>query len=244
MSTFVLVPGAWLGGWVWTTVATSLRERGHTVHPISLPGLAELASSKDVGLADHVAAVRAHLSDDVILVGHSYAGLVTGQVAAQEPRRVRHAVFLDANLPVAGKSMTDAWSQRGRDLTRAQVEASDGWWPVPEPDDFDGHDLSTDQVQWLLAHATPHPGRTLFEPASLARPLSELRATYIQCAQPPAISGMPLVTIDTGHWPMVSRPEELADLLDEIARASSHADGSRPALEEPVELVFVERPHA
>ncbi len=152
-----------------------------------------------------------------MLVGHSYAGIVVGQVAALEPDRVAHTIFLDANLPVDGESMTDAWSPRGRELTRALVEANDGWWPVPEPDEFDGHDLTTDQVQWLLAHATPHPGRTLFEPASLARPLASLAATYIQCVQTPPVVDMPVKTVETGHWPMVSRPHELTDLLEQIA---------------------------
>ena len=228
MSTFVLVPGAWLGGWVWGAVAQGLRERGHTVHPVTLPGLAERSSSTDVGLADHVADLRAQLAahdlHDVILVGHSYSGLVTGQVATAEPRRVGHALFLDANLPVDGASMTDGWSERGRELTRAQVEANDGRWPVPDQEDFDGHDLSGEQINWLLAHATPHPGRTLFEPAALERPLDQVRATYVQCLQPlrsrPAeaeVFGWGFKTIDTGHWPMVSRPKELIDLLDEYA---------------------------
>src|SRR5581483_5725011 len=116
MSTFVLVPGAWLGGWVFSPVATGLRERGHAVHPLSLPGLAERSFMTDAGLADHVADVRAELSglSDVILVGHSYAGIVVGQAAALEPERVLVTVFLDANLPVDGMSMTDGWSQRGR----------------------------------------------------------------------------------------------------------------------------------
>lgn len=219
MSTFVLAPGAWLGGWVWSTVATGLRERGHAVHAITLPGLAERFSSTDIGLADHVADLRAQLADlhDVVLVGHSYAGIVVGQVAALEPDRVAHTVFLDANLPIDGESMTDSWSPRGRELTRALVEANAGRWPVPEPDEFDGHDLTTDQVQWLLAHATPHPGRTLFEPASLARPLTALASTYLQCVQAPPIVDMPMKTLETGHWPMVSRPAELIELLDQIA---------------------------
>lgn len=220
MSTFVLVPGAWLGAWVWSTVATGLRERGHQVHAVTLPGLAERSSSKDVGLADHVADVREQMSGlrEVVLVGHSYAGIVTGQVAALEPEIVRQAVFVDANLPIDGRSMTDTWSERGRELTRAQVEANDGWWPVPEPEDFDGHDLTPDQLNWLIAHATPHPGRTLFEPAHLARPLESLDATYVECVQPPLLpAGWALKSIDTGHWPMVSRPKELSDLLDGFA---------------------------
>jgi pimeloyl-ACP methyl ester carboxylesterase len=222
MSTFVLVPGAWLGAWVWATVATSLRERGHKVHPISLPGLAERFPSKDVGLADHVADLRAQLSRDdlrdVILLGHSYSGIVTGQVAVLEPERVARAVFLDANVPIDGKSLADSWTP----------PIENGWWPVPGLEEFDGHDLTAAQVEWLISHATPHPARTVLEPAELARPLASLTATYIHCLRPEmwrspeveALRGAPgwsFATLDTGHWPMVSRPKELTDLLNEIA---------------------------
>ncbi|HEX6686625.1 MAG TPA: alpha/beta hydrolase [Candidatus Limnocylindrales bacterium] len=232
MSTFVLVPGAWLGAWVWQAVADGLRALGHDVHAVTLSGLAERAGDDPdkVGLTTHVRDVLAVLEGadlrEVVLVGHSYAGVVVGQAADWARDRVARTVFLDANLPHDGLSMTDEWSERGRELVRAEVAAHHGRWPPPEIEEFDGHDLTDEQVTWLLGHATPHPGHTLFEPAVLTRPLAELPATYVRCLRPAArsweeiVGGQPewgFAELDTGHWPMVSRPEEVVALLHTMA---------------------------
>ena len=235
MTTIVLVPGAWLGAAAWDAVAVRLEAAGHQVHPLTLPGLGERATgaASQVRLADHVADVLDHLSahelTDVTLVGHSYAGIVTGQVASCAPERVAHAVFLDSNLPRPGLAMVAGWSERGIGLVRGQIEGNGGLWPKPDPEDFAGHDLTDRQTALLLAQATGHPGRTLFDPAVLPRPLAEIRATYVNCRRPDpavhpeaeALASSPnwaVVDLDTGHWPMYSRPAELAALLDEIAR--------------------------
>ncbi|HZM78372.1 MAG TPA: alpha/beta hydrolase [Candidatus Limnocylindrales bacterium] len=233
MSTFVLVPGAWLGAWVWQPVADGLRALGHEAHAVTLAGLAERTGDDPdkIGLTTHVRDVLAVLEEgdlrDVVLVGHSYAGMVAGQAADWARDRVRHTVFLDANLPHDGQAMTDAWSERGRQIVREAVTAHEGRWPIPEIEDFDGHDLDVEQVTWLLGHATPHPGHTLFEPAVLTRPLSDLSATYVTClcpASPPraealdlrASPGWSFAELDTGHWPMVSRPGAVVTLLHSV----------------------------
>ena len=233
MSTFVLVPGAWLGAWVWQTVVGGLRALGHEVHAVSLAGLAERAGDDPdkIGLTTHVRDVLALLEGEdlreVVLVGHSYAGLVAGQAADWARDRVRHTVFLDANLPRDGQAMTDAWSERGRQIVLEAVAEHEGRWPPPEIEDFDGHDLDAEQVMWLLGHATSHPGHTLFEPAVLTRPLSELSATYVTSLRPPSpprdevlalrsSPGWRFAELDTGHWPMVSRPQEVVTLLHSV----------------------------
>jgi pimeloyl-ACP methyl ester carboxylesterase len=233
MSTFVLVPGAWLGAWVWQTVAVGLRALGHEVHAVTLAGLAERAGDDPdkIGLTTHVRDVLAVLEEgdlrEVVLVGHSYAGLVAGQAADWARDRVAHTVFLDANLPHDGQAMVDAWSERGRQIAREAVAGHEGRWPRPEIEDFDGHDLDADQVTWLLGHATEHPGHTLFEPAVLTRPLAELSATYVTCLRPAASPRAEVLALrsspswrfaelDTGHWPMVSRPEAVVTLLRSV----------------------------
>jgi pimeloyl-ACP methyl ester carboxylesterase len=235
MKPIVLVPGAWLGAGAWDAVAARLRAAGHDVHPLTLSGLAERATpaAAEVRLADHVADVldylAAHDLDDVMLVGHSYAGVVTGQAASSAPERVTHAVFLDANLPRPGLALTHGWSERGVRLVRDAIEADGGLWAKPEPGDLDEQDLTPGQIDLLIAQASDHPGRTLFDPAVLPRPLGALRATYVNCLRPDpapapdvaAYRDSPswnVVDLDTGHWPMYSRPDELADLLDELAR--------------------------
>lgn len=233
MSTFVLVPGAWLGAWVWQTVADGLRALGHEVHAVTLSGLAERAGDDPdkIGLITHVRDVLAVLEEDdlreAVLVGHSYAGLVAGQAADWARDRVAHTVFLDANLPHDGQAMTDIWSERGRQIVWEAVTGHEGRWPAPEIEDFDGHDLDAEQVTWLLGRSTPHPGRTLFEPAVLTRPVAELSATYVIClrpASPPRADvlalrsspGWRLAELDTGHWPMVSRPDDVVTLLHSV----------------------------
>jgi pimeloyl-ACP methyl ester carboxylesterase len=235
MTTMVLVPGAWLGSGAWSSVAVRLGAAGHEVHALTLPGLGERATpaASAVRLADHVADVLDYLSardlSEVTLVGHSYAGIVTGQVASCAVERVAHAVFLDSNLPHPGLSMTDGWSPRGVEFVRVQIERNGGLWPKPEAADFEGQDLTERQIALLLAESTDHPGRTLFDPAVLPRPLAQLRATYINCLKPDPAPHPDLarfahspswnvVDLDTGHWPMYSRPAELASLLDEIVR--------------------------
>ena len=234
MANIVLVPGAWLGSRAWEAVAGRLRAAGHDVHPLTLSGLAERATPHAAGvrLADHVADVLDFLTArdlaEVVLVGHSYAGIVTGQAASCAPERVAHTIFLDANLPRPGLAMVDGWSERGLRRVREAIEDNGGMWARPDPRDLADHDLSPEQMGALLRCAGGHPGRTLFDPAVLPLPLGELRATYVNCLRPDpglhpdaaAYRSSPnwsFVELDTGHWPMFSRPAELADLLDELA---------------------------
>jgi pimeloyl-ACP methyl ester carboxylesterase len=201
---------------------------------VTLSGLAERADvpAGEVGLEDHVrdvlAALEAQDLRDVVLVGHSYSGIVAGQVADRAPDRIAHTVFVDANLPHNGLSLTDAWSAVGRKFVRDQIEENDGHWPAPEVGDLDGHDLTPAQAEWIAGRATGHPGRTLFEPAALRRPITALTATYIACTRPDrelapeaealrGEAGWAFVALDTGHWPMVSSPRELAALLHEVS---------------------------
>src|SRR5689334_2110381 len=100
MTTFVLVPGAWIGGWIWKRVMPLLRAAGHDVYPVSLTGLAERVhlASPAVDLGTHIEDVTNLLKfedlHDVVLLGHSYAGMVIGGVAERAPERLRRLVYL------------------------------------------------------------------------------------------------------------------------------------------------------
>jgi pimeloyl-ACP methyl ester carboxylesterase len=229
--TFVLVPGAWLGGWVWEPVARGLRERGHRAVPVTLSGLADGSDGAKVGLATHVDDVLSLLEDedlrDVVVVGHLYSGVVAGQVAARASDRVARTVSVEAFLPRDGHSMLDSISQEGRDAELRAIAENDGFWPSPTPAEVaEGNGLSPDDARRLAGRFVPHPGRTVSEPAVLARPLAEQPATYIAAALGSHAESEEVVamrdepnwtfrTIDTGHWPMVSAPDELVELLDE-----------------------------
>ncbi|MBA2533394.1 MAG: alpha/beta hydrolase [Rubrobacter sp.] len=229
---FVLIPGAWMGAWAWEPVTDGLRALGHEVHPVTLSGLDGDADVSDVGLETHVEDVQSVLETedlrDVVVVGHSYSGIVAGQVADRAPARVSHTIFVDAFLPHDGKSMLDAFSENQREEELLQIAENGGLWPAPDvAGAAGGHGLSTGQARWLVERLRDHPGRTVSEPAVLERPLAQQRATYILCSfeisdDVAALRGEPNWTfrkLETGHWPMVSAPEALVTMLAEAASA-------------------------
>lgn len=226
MTHFVLVAGAWLGAWAWDETAAVLRSSGHEAHPLTLTGLAE-KRGVPAGLETHVRDVVAEAErlgvGDVVLVGHSYSGVPVGQAAERIGDRLSRVVFVDANVPVDGESFLSGWPS---DHVRRAIAENDGFWPPLAADDCAGQGMTDEQIARFVAGATPHPGATLTEPASLARPLSGLPATYVKCLldgdEPmPAVAELlkgghwDLVRMDTGHWPMFSRPRELARVLHE-----------------------------
>ncbi|WP_062212004.1 alpha/beta fold hydrolase [Streptomyces sp. NBRC 109706] len=231
MNNFVLVAGAWLGAWAWDDVAAELRAAGQEAHPLTLPGLAE-RRAEPAGQQAHVRAVVDEIERrdlrNVVLVGHSYSGVPVGQAARRIGDRLSRVVFVDADVPVDGVPFADP----ARGFAAAVLDAvadNDGWWPPPPPEEFAGQGLGDERISRLLAGATPHPGASLTEPAVLDGPLAELPASYAKCLldgeePPPEVARLVadrrwrLVRMDTGHWPMFSRPRELARvLLDEAA---------------------------
>lgn len=135
MSTFLFVPGAWLGGWCWRDVAAPLRAAGHSVIAATLSGLGERAHllSPQVGLRTHVDDIVGFLHyrdlNGVILVGHSYGGTVITAVAEQAADRIRQLVYLDASVPRDGESNDDVigpkWRRNsGRMLSRQERDGA------------------------------------------------------------------------------------------------------------------------
>ena len=225
---FVLIPEAWMGAWVWEPVTDGLRALGHRAHPVTLSGLTGDADVSDVELETHVGGVLSVLEEgdmrEAIVVGHSYSGIVAGQVADRAPVRVAH-VFVDAFLPHDGKSMLDAFSESQGEEELRQIAENGGRWPAPDvAGAADGHGLSAEQARWLVERLVDHPGRTVSEPLVLNRPLAEQRATYIASSfglsdDVAAMREEPPWTfreLKTGHWPRVSAPERLVVLLDEV----------------------------
>lgn len=235
MSNFILIPGAWMGAWVWEPVISGLEKLGYSVYPITLSGLDnEHEGVSDVGLETHIADVLSVLEErdlrDTIVVGHSYSGIVAGQVADRLPDRMAHTVFVEAFVPHNGKSMLDAFPKRQREDELRQISENGGRWLPPSVTDLEHEQhLSAKQVRWLAEHFVGHPGRTVSDPAIMNRPLSRQRTTYIasssevsndvvaMCEEP----NWTFRQLDAGHWPMVAAPSKLVALLDE---ASSGAD--------------------
>ena len=227
MTNFVLVPGAWLGGWAWDAVAATLRAEGHGVYPVTLSGVAE-RHGPDAGQQEHVDDVVAVIEDndlrDVVLVGHSYSGIPVGQAAGRIGDRLLRVVYVDSNIPTDGKSFVDGWSAEGRAWVADQLAATGGFWPPLTAEDYADQDLSADAIDLIVSRSTPHPGRAISEPAHLVRPLADLPTTYIKCLMDGATPSSDvaeqlkspawdLVELPTGHWPMFSQPAALAKLL-------------------------------
>ncbi len=162
-------------------------------------------------------------------MGHSYSGIVAGQVADRAPDRVAHTVFVDAFLPHDGKSMLDAFSEHQREDELSQIAENGGRWPAPSAADVSQvQDLSAEQRRSLLERFVGHPGRTVSEPAIMKRQLAQRRATYIVCTMAGHSASDDVAAmrkepnwsfskLEAGHWPMVSAPAELLALLAEVA---------------------------
>lgn len=229
MANFVLVPGARLGAWAWADIVPALRTAGHGAYPVTLSGLAE-KQGIPAGLKTHVQDIVDEIEHrdlhDVILVGHSYSGIPTGQAAERIGDRLRHAVFVDSDIPINGQSFLDSFPDAGAEI-RTLMAANANLWPVPTAAHFEGHGLSEEQIARIVSDSTPHPGASLTESAAMERELGELHATYISCVP---VGGEPdeeilgllpanwrVVTMATGHWPMFSAPGELVRILLDAA---------------------------
>ena len=231
---FVLVPGAWMGAWAWSEVASILQRNGREAHPITLSGLHEHDDPTGVRLATHVRDVldylRAHALENVVLVGHSYSGVVVGQVAAQAPEVVAHTVYVEAFLPVDGQSLLEV---SGLDVEheRNLIAENSGLWPPPTREELSQQPLlSTAQVDFLASRLIGQPGQTVTDPAVVPRPLWSLPSTFIaekdwlmgsrEAGLLKSLKESPRWTfksIEGGHWPMLTMPDTLASYLLEVS---------------------------
>jgi pimeloyl-ACP methyl ester carboxylesterase len=232
MTTFVLVHGSWHGGWCWRKVTPFLWQAGHEVHTLTLTGLGERVHllNDRVGLDTHIQDVVNHLEyedlHDVILVGHSYAGMVIGAVGAQAAHRIAHLVYLDAINPRDGESFYDhepgfkPWA-----LGRAyQVNGTDVL-PPNLPTDLGVTD--TGDIVWMSERLRPHPLLAYAQPVTLpADGTKKLARSYIWCTDSKFLQrevdlargdGWQVYELNTSHEAMITVPNELAQLLLEIA---------------------------
>src|SRR3954447_17124605 len=246
MSVYVLVGGGWLGGWCWQRVARRLREEGHDAYPVTLTGLGERVhlASPEVDLETHITdAVNLIEFEDlynVVLLGHSYGGLVITGAADSIPERISRLVYLDTAPLPDGAILLEKFPLEARERTEDQVqELGEGWkFPIPSPEELANiaslEGMDEDHLSLLYSRATPQPFGTYTQPLRLTNPAREvLPKLGILCSfslaqvQEMVASGQPLfrgvsgpnwrfVELPTGHWPMFSRPEDLTEILLEL----------------------------
>ncbi|WP_091508643.1 alpha/beta fold hydrolase [Amycolatopsis sacchari] len=211
---YVLVHGAWHGGWCWERVAAPLRERGHRVHTPTLS-----TGDPGIGLRTHVDEVAALLAglDDVVLVGHSYSGFVVREAADRMPERVRRIVLVDAWYGRDGDSMDSRapeWFVEWVDSLTA-----DGMIATPPASTVGVREPA--DVAWLEENLRPQPRRTFSEPTRLTGAVEDVPCHAVLCvpnkrlpfAKWAAEFGWPSTELRTGHDAMVTAPGQLAEIL-------------------------------
>jgi pimeloyl-ACP methyl ester carboxylesterase len=199
MTTYVLVAGAWLGGWAWRPVADQLRGHGHDVYPVTLTGLGDrshLATPEvdlDTYITDVVNLVEFEDLRDIVLVGHSYAGhLVTG-VADRIPDRISVLCYLDAGPSPDGVAFLDLQEPPAKELLEGLVERDGQGWRIPLPswEELEGvmgaslEGLGPDERARMRGRAVAQPLRTWTQPLSLENPARQaLPKLLITCSVP------------------------------------------------------------
>jgi pimeloyl-ACP methyl ester carboxylesterase len=233
MSTFVLVHGAWHGGWCWDRVAPLLRGAGHEVHAPTLTGLSERAHllTPLVGLDTHVEDVVRLLDvlglRDVVLVGHSYAGQVVTGVADRRPEVIARRVYLDAFVGTDGEAARDLLPDSvEHHWAESAAEQGLGWLVPVRSLSVLGVTEQAD-VDWLTPKLTPHPWKTYTDPLRLRGAVDDVPAAFVECvawmrvfagqADRARDRGWPVHELETGHEAMVTAPKALADVLVELA---------------------------
>jgi pimeloyl-ACP methyl ester carboxylesterase len=230
MTTFVLVHGAWHGAWAWDRVGALLERAGaDAVAP-------DLRLDSEAGFHTHVdqvvAVIDALATDrDLVLVGHSYAGLVVRQAADRRPERVEHVVLVDGWAGANGSSMFTLAPEWFVTAMRSSA-AKTALIPAPSPANFGINDLA--DSGWLQRRLRPQPLRSFTEPACLSGAVDQIPGTGIWCrpqvfpfAQFAEELGYRTVAVDGPHDVMLTHPRRLADLLLSI----HHSDASDPDFE-------------
>jgi pimeloyl-ACP methyl ester carboxylesterase len=233
VTTYVLVHGAWHGGWCWRNLTRAMAAPAVKIFTPTLTGLGERAhlASRDVGLATHVEDILQVLTyedlREVILVGHSYAGVVVTAVADRVPQRLARLVYLDAVVPKSGQSLFDCASSEFRELIDDDVRtAGEGWRiPVPRPEMLGL--VRNGDINWVMPKLVAHPYRTFREPVDLrASAGAVVQRAYINCInerprggpRTPQAEGIgEYHELSTWHDAMVTAPEDLAKLLMAMA---------------------------
>jgi pimeloyl-ACP methyl ester carboxylesterase len=236
MANFVLVHGAWHGGWCWSRTVPPLRRAGHEVFAPTLTGLGERVhlASADVNLDTHVDDVMGVIEceelDDVVLVGHSYGGMVITGVAARAGARIDTLVYLDAFVPEDGQSVFEIMgAERANGIREHASRTGDGWRVDPMPAEA-LQVRNPDDVAWVDRRCVAQPIATFGQSIASAAAIAAVRrrvyiradndrvTAYAHCAEHARTApDWDYHEILAGHDVMVDAPEALAEVLLDAA---------------------------
>lgn len=232
-ATFVLVHGAWHGGWCWERMAPFLNAAGHRVFTPTMTGLGErkhlanLQINLDTHTTDILNVIEWEELSDVVLVGHSYAGYIITQVAERaKPGQVKRLVYLDASMPTHGKAFADGFPPERIKETEANL--IDGYGMAIGTPEFLGIPADDkDTRAWLARRLVVHPWGTMLQKANFPEhKAAKLPRTYIRCVgtftdeQLAQRDGSMMndpnweyLRLKTGHNAMMTAAKETAELL-------------------------------
>jgi len=231
MAALVLVPGAWLGGWAWKDVTPLLEQRGHAAYPVTLTGMGDRVhlATKEVGMEtaiqDVLNVIEYNELDDFVLVGHSFAGKVVAAVADRAHEKVAKVLYVDAFRPERVRTPQGAFNPAGE-----YGAPPPGRFAIPLTEQIIGRigpDVTGPNLKRMLSLGTPWPTKLGTDPITLSKDYDVVKEAYILCT----LSGDPVdeivagkwgelvgphKLIETGHWPMITKPDELAADLDAL----------------------------
>jgi pimeloyl-ACP methyl ester carboxylesterase len=232
MATIVVAHGAWSGGWAWRKMRPLWRAAGHEVWTPTLTGLGERGhlASPAVDLETHIHDVVGLLDcedlEEVVLIGHSYGGMVATGVAQRRPERLRRLIYLDALVPEPGRSAFALVPPQAAARMRAAAAAEGEGWRIP-PNPMPP-DTSAEDVLYARPRRLPQPIGTFEQPLP-ATPVPSLPRVYLFCTRVGpddtfrpfarrAVSepGWTYRELDASHSPHTTCPERLAALIEEL----------------------------
>jgi pimeloyl-ACP methyl ester carboxylesterase len=221
MATVVLVHGAFSGSWVWSKIVAALIAAGHSVFCPTLTGLGNRSSelAPQIGLVDHIKDVctvidRNNLSN-VILLGHSYGGMVITGVAYKRANRLSQLVYLDAAVPHDKESLLDiVGPEAAQAFVNSARQAGDGWKVGVVPPQAFGL-IEPQDIEWAVSQLTPQPLKTFADKVSVTDAIG-VKKTYIHCtlsdpflatqAARARAQGWRILKLNTPHSPMITHP--------------------------------------
>jgi pimeloyl-ACP methyl ester carboxylesterase len=229
----ILVPGFWLGAWAWDEVADALRADGHEVTAITLPGLESAdADRSSVTLSAHVDAICDAVTaagGPVVLAVHSASGFSGYAASDRIPEQIAAMVYVDS---APGKGALDP------DFT--DLEKPLDWPAVAEEENLDG--LSEEQIETFKQRAVPVPGGVVREEIELTNDARKdipstmictgftaeqykdaAKEGYSFIAGLPELRNVTYIDLPTSHWPMWSRPKDIAAIIGDVAKGASTA---------------------
>jgi pimeloyl-ACP methyl ester carboxylesterase len=238
MATILVAHGAWSAGWAWRKMRPLLRAAGHELLTPTYTGLGERGhlANPSIDLETHIRDVLGVLEfedlHDVVLLGHSYGGMVATGVADRARDRVAKLIYLDAFVPQDGQSMLDLHPPEARrSLIEPTRETGEGWRIPPRPVP---PDTSAADIAWIMARRLPQPIKTFESKLRQRSPMPPPERSYIYCKRcapgdifrqfaerAKASPDWRYCEIDASHSPHVTAPEALAALLHDLASAAT-----------------------